>query len=304
MNIEHSEPQRREREAAREAAPASPVQSPLFGRIAIVGVGMMGGSLGLALKARGIAQTVVGIDTNTAGLKRAWEMGAIDEGTTDLQAGVADAVVIILAAPVSAIPVLLESLPLYARPDALITDIGGAKQIICEAGEGLCGPRFVGGHPMAGSPQGGISAALPNLFEGAAWAVVRSRMPDGEEDTFVRQAIALARALGARPVLLDSAAHDRAVALVSHLPHILSFAFADMVAGSPDPALANRMAGSSYADMMRVSTSDRTFWRDIFTSNRAEVLNAITLYEIQLAQLKATLTETDGEPVLNSDYAD
>lgn len=289
MNTEHGESQEHEGGAAGDIATARPAQSPLFGRAAIVGVGMMGGSLGLALKERGIAQSVVGIDLNAASLERARKMGAIDYGMTDLGAGVANADVVVLAAPVSVIPALLQSLSLYARPDALITDIGSAKQIICEAGERSCGPRFVGGHPMAGSPQGGIDAALPNLFAGAAWAVVRSQMPDAEGDVFVRQAVGLAQALGARPVLLDSAAHDRTVALVSHLPHILSFAFADMVAGSPAPDLAHRMAGSSFADMMRVSTSDRTFWHDIFASNRAEVLMAIAMYEAQLNQLKVTL---------------
>lgn len=283
-------PQLRPTEKMQTVTRTSSAQPFLFTRAAIVGVGMMGGSLGLALKARGVTQSVVGIDLDAANLERAREMGAIDDGTTALDAGVASADVIILAVPVSAIPDLLHFLSLYAHPDALITDIGSAKQIICEAGERLCGPRFVGGHPMAGSPQGGVDAALPNLFEGAAWAVVRSQMPEGEGDAFVRQAVALARALGARPVLLDSAAHDRAVALVSHLPHILSFAFADMVAGSPDPVLANRMAGSSFRDMMRVSTSDRAFWHDIFASNREEVLSALTLFETQINRLKAALT--------------
>ena len=217
---------------------ASVARSPLFRCAAIVGVGMMGGSLGLAIGARGVTQTVVGVDLDAANLARARHMGAIDEGVTELRAGVANADVVILAAPVSVIPTLLQSLVPLVRPDALITDIGSAKRHIVAVGEACFGTRFVGGHPMAGSPQGGIDAALPDLFQGAAWAVVRSQMPDEDNDPFVRQAAELARRLGARPVLLDSAAHDRTVALVSHLPHILSFAFADVVAGSaPTPPL-------------------------------------------------------------------
>ena len=297
MNANKSESQAWERGKREHASAAALLPEPMFARVTIVGVGMMGGSVGLALRARGIAQTVIGIDLNAAGLARAREIGAIDEGATELGAGVAAADVVILAAPVGAIPSLLQSLIPFVRPDALITDIGSAKRQIVEAGERCFGERFVGGHPMAGSPQGGIDAALPNLFEGAAWAIVRSRLPNAQEegirqnDPFAATLYNLARALGARPVLLDSARHDRLVALVSHLPHVLSFAFADMMAASTDSEAASRIAGSSYGDMMRVSTSDRAFWQDIFTANRAELLTALELYEAQLQALRQTLKD-------------
>lgn len=291
MNANECETQDRERGAAGDTIEAARV--PMFAHAAIVGVGMMGGSLGLALRGRSVARRVVGVDLDAASLVKAQARGAIDEGVTRLAAGVANADVVILAAPVGVIPALLQSLVPLVRPDALITDIGSAKRHIVAVGEACFGPRFVGGHPMAGSPQGGIDAALPDLFRGAAWAVVRSQMPDEDSDPFVRQAANLARGLGARPILLDSAAHDRTVALVSHLPHVLSFAFADMVAGSDAPALAHRMAGSSFHDMLRVSTSDRAFWRDIFASNREEALAALDLYEARLRQARTTLL--DGE---------
>ena len=293
IDTQHSVAQEHKRETASNSEAVLRLQAPVFARAVIVGVGMMGGSLGLALRNRGVARTVVGVDLDAAGLARARARGAIDEGVTDLAAGVANADVVILAAPVGVIPMLLQSLVPLVRPDALITDIGSAKRHIVTVGEAWLGPRFVGGHPMAGSPQGGIDAALPDLFRGAAWAVVRSQMPDEDSDPFVRQAANLARGLGARPILLDSAAHDQTVALVSHLPHVLSFAFADMVADSADPALARRMAGSSFHDMLRVSTSDRAFWRDIFTANRQEVLATLDLYEARLRQVRSALV--DGE---------
>ena len=260
--------------------------APLFSCIAIIGVGMMGGSLGLAVRAAGAAHRVIGVDTRTDILERARALGVIEEGTTDLRAGVADADCILLAAPVKIIPLLLETLVPFARPDALLSDIGSAKRHIVAAGERCFGARFVGGHPMAGSPQGGVEAALPDLFRDAAWAIVRSDMPDLQRDVWAAKLQALAQALGARPIALDSARHDALVALVSHLPHVLSFAFADLMANSNAPDLAERMAGSSYRDMLRVSGSDRAFWQDIFQENRDAVLQAITEYEAHLRRLK------------------
>ena len=260
--------------------------APLFSCVAIIGVGMMGGSLGRALRAAGVAGRVVGVDTSTDILERAEVLGVIDEGTTDLRMGVADADCVLLAAPVKIIPLLLEALVPFVRSDALLSDIGSAKRHIVTAGVRHFGARFVGGHPMAGSPQGGVEAALPDLFRDAAWAIVRSEMPDLRSDIWAAKLQTLVQALGARPVALDSARHDALVALVSHLPHALSFAFADLMANSDAPDLAERMAGSSYRDMLRVSGSDRAFWQDIFQENRDAVLQAITQYEAHLRRLK------------------
>ena len=253
----------------------------------------MGGSLGMALRARGVARTVVGVDTSERILARAREVGAVDEVVSDLRMGVADADCIILAAPVAAIALLLETLPPLVRSDALITDIGSAKRAIVEAGERLFGRRFVGGHPMAGAPGGGIDAARADVFTDAAWGIVGTQEPDISTNRWAAKIAAMAQALGARPVLLDSGQHDRLVALVSHLPHALSFAFADMIAAQPDARQARQMAGSSFRDLTRVAVADRAFWQDIFTANREELLNALDMVEAQLHQLKAALTTLD-----------
>lgn len=266
---------------------------PLFQRVAIIGVGLMGGSLGMALRAKGVARTVVGVDTSEHILARAREMGAIDGGTTDLRTGVADADCVILAAPVAAIPLLLETLLPLVRADALITDIGSTKRQIVATGERCFGKRFVGGHPMAGAPTGGIDAARADVFGGVAWGIVGTATPDVNANTWAAKLAAMAQALDARPVPLDSRQHDRLVALVSHLPHALSFAFADMIAEQPDALQAQQMAGSSFRDLTRVAVADRAFWQEIFTANREEVLNAVNMYEARLRQLKATLTNAE-----------
>lgn len=256
---------------------------------AIVGVGMMGGSLGLALRAHGLARHVVGVDVNAQALMRAQERGAIDAGTTDLLAAARDADALFLATPVGLVPGLLATLAPHIRPDALVTDIGSTKSTIVAAGERLLGSRFIGGHPMAGSEVSGIEAAQEGLFAGAAWAIVRAQPFAADTDESAQRLAALARALGSRPLFLDAAQHDRIVALVSHLPHILSFAYAGTVAASAEAAIAPTMAAGSYRDMMRVSRADRALWNDIFHDNRTALLDTLTAFEEQIALLKQSL---------------
>jgi prephenate dehydrogenase len=270
-----------------------------FGRVAIIGVGMMGGSLGLALGARGLAHEVVGIDLRPETLKRACEMQAISWGTVDLAEGVRGADCVVVAAPVGLIASLLEQIAPYVRPDALITDLGSVKGPIVTAGQRLYGVRFVGGHPMAGSERSGVEAAMPSLFVGAAWAIIRSEQTTSATvapalpvavgelmDGAAGRIAALAEVLGAHVIYLDAAQHDRIAALVSHLPHLLSFSYAQAVEGDPEAELARSMAGGSYRDLMRVSRADGDLWRDIFHQNRDHLRTAIAAYESALADLK------------------
>lgn len=264
----------------------------LFQCATIVGMGMMGGSLGLALRAHGLARHVVGVDLNAQTLARAQERGAIDAGTTDMLAAAHDADALFFATPVGLIPDLLAAAAPHMRSDALVTDIGSTKATIVAAGERLLGARFIGGHPMAGSERSGIEAAQEGLFAGAAWAIVRSQPFDAESDEHAQRLGALARALGSRPIFLDAAQHDRIVALVSHLPHILSFAYAGTVAASAEAAIAPAMAAGSYRDMMRVSRADRDLWNDIFRDNRVALLDALDAYERQFSLLKRSLLDS------------
>lgn len=270
-----------------------------FDTIAIVGVGMIGGSLGLALRAQGLAQHVVGVDRNAETLEEAVAVGAIEHGSTDLAESVATADGIVLAAPVGVIPDLLEALAPHVRPDALITDLGSTKARIVETGERLFGARFVGSHPMAGSASSGIGAALVDLYADAAWAVVRSQPFDLATDPYASRLAELITALGARPIPLDAARHDHLVALVSHLPHLLSFAFAQTVAVDESAAQARALAGGSYRDLIRVSAADPFLWRDIFLENRTALLDALTAYESHLQALKSTVEAGDTEALLH-----
>ncbi len=253
-----------------------------FACITIVGVGLMGGSLG----------------HNVEVLDLAVSLGAIDAGETDLAEAVRDADGVVVAAPVGAIPALLEQIAPHAAPDALVTDLGSTKARIVEAGARLLGHRFVGGHPMAGSERSGVQAARPDLFAGAAWAVVRAAPASPEGEASTARLTDLVEALGARPIPLEAWLHDRLVALTSHLPHALSFAFARTVDAAPAAEQARVLAGGSYRDLMRVSAADPTLWHDILIDNRTAVLEALAAYETHLDNLKQALQTGDSPALL------
>lgn len=265
--------------------------------IAIVGVGLIGGSLGMALRSRGLASRVVGVDLDTEAVRQATLLGAIDDGGADL-AALAEADIVVFATPVGGVPALMERAEPFVKRNALVTDVGSVKTAISEAGERLFGFRFLGGHPMAGSETSGVAAANADLFVGAPWVLTptRSAMP-GEDDT-LRKSRALVSALGARPVLLEPAEHDRLVALVSHLPHVLSFAYSRALSADSSGSAATNIAGPSYHDITRISRSSHELWADIFLENREEVVRAIREFEESIGQLRSAIEAGERETIL------
>jgi len=287
-----SAPSRPSLETEGGAEPSSPLLP--FQRVAILGVGLMGGSLGMAIRARSLAQTVVGWDYKADSLMLAQQRGAIDAAELDLALAVRNADAIFLAIPVTVAPDLLERIAPNVSPTALISDLGSVKTEIVATGARLFGERFIGGHPMAGSEQSGIGAAHADLFEGAAWAVVPAQPESSLSEPCLARLLALVTALNARPLLLDSATHDRLVALISHLPHVLAFALRGTIETDLERDLALQLAGGSYRDMTRVASSDPTLWRGIFQANRDFLLTALTTYEQQLSTFIQSLRDNDS----------
>jgi prephenate dehydrogenase len=270
---------------------------PPFARVTILGVGLMGGSLGMALRTRRLAQTVVGWDHDAEALETAQQRGAIDTAEPDLKLAIAEADAIFLAVPVGAASALLERIAPQVRPNALISDLGSVKTEVVATGHRLFGTRFVGGHPMAGSEQSGVAAARADLFADAPWAVVPYRLPNPDGDADLERLIALVVALGARPLLLDPAPHDRLVALISHLPHALAFALKGTVETDMEHDLALQLAGGSYRDMTRVASSDPALWRGIFQANRDFLLSALASYEQRLSALIQAIRDNDAAAI-------
>jgi prephenate dehydrogenase len=258
-----------------------------FGTVTVVGVGLIGGSVGKALKARALAGRVVGIGRSDEALAQAVRHGAVDDATTDLAAGVAGADVVVVCTPVSQVAAYACRAAGLAPEGVLVTDAGSTKRTIVEAVERDARARatFVGGHPLAGSERQGAAFADADLFDGRVCVLTPTeRTPADRLD----RARAFWSALGCRLVELDPAAHDEALALTSHLPHAVAAALAATV---PPEALG--LAAGAYRDGTRVAGADAALWAAIFRENRAPLLHALDLFEAQLAAFRRALA--DGE---------
>lgn len=257
-----------------------------FARAAIIGVGLIGGSLGLAMRERRLAREVVGVArvAETVGAARA--RGAIDRGTTDPVDGVTGADLVVLATPPElVVPLAREVLP-YVERGAILTDVASVKGEIVRAIEPVLDPgrgaAFVGGHPMAGNEGRGIAAATAELFEGSVYLITPTPRTDGAA---VERIAALAQALGARPMMMDPDAHDRAVARVSHLPYLLAAAL--MGAAETETAAA----GPSFLGATRVAGSPVPMWAQICRLNRREIVEALRAFRDELRLLEQALAD-------------
>jgi len=269
----------------------------LFHRVAIVGVGLIGGSLGMALRQKRLAEEVIGVGRRPEALTRAVELGAIDRFETSLVTGVQGADLIVLATPVPQILTDIERLSPLLDENAIVTDVGSTKRDIVQLGERFLPRAFVGSHPMAGSEKAGVDAGRADLFENAVWVVTPTdATPSAKADKIV----ALGVAVGSRIVRLDPEAHDRAVAVTSHLPHVLAFALAALAGerSQVEPQLFDLAAGS-FASGTRVARSSPELWRDICIANRDALADALRAYRDELDLSLTCLESADPEALLS-----
>lgn len=234
--------------------------------VAIVGVGLIGGSIGLAVRQRKLANRVIGIGRRSTSLRRATRLGVIDSGTTDLARGVAKADLIIVATPVSEIAATIRAVSAACPPHALITDVGSTKRTIVEAwstferaGKAPYG-EFIGSHPIAGSEKSGPEFATAELFEGRNVVVTPT---DATQQDSLSQLTRFWSQIGARVCLMSPAAHDEAMASISHLPHVVAAALAGI---TPHERLS--LVGTGWLDSTRVAAGDADLWLDILSDNR------------------------------------
>jgi prephenate dehydrogenase len=256
--------------------------------VAIVGVGLIGGSFGLALRKAGFTGEILGV-SSVRSLEEALLVGAIDRGASlEEAAGTAD--LLFLSQPIYGIIETLGKLDPMVRPEALVTDAGSTKQRIGEeAKRSLRRCRFVGGHPMAGKELRGAAAADADLFRGRPWVLTEAI------EHPLRQWIS---AFGAREIILDPAQHDRLVAWSSHLPQLTSTALAAVLAdAAPDAA---KVAGPGLIDSTRLAMSSFDLWRDILETNEAQVGAALDAYIRKLQMLRANF---ESEFAKGSDFA-
>ena len=264
-----------------------------FGTVAIVGVGLIGGSLGMALKTRRLARRVVGIGRDAARLETAVALGAVDSGVTRLDEGLSDADIVVLCTTVGHIVGALPGVLAQVNPGAVVTDVGSTKGAVVQAAGGA--GRFVGGHPMAGSEQTGVEAATPLLFEEATWAITPTSATDPEA---LKVVTALAREVGATTLTLTPEAHDAMLAVTSHLPHVLASALMRQAARTQasHPQTQSLTAGS-FADGTRVAASSPELWRDVCLTNREALLVSLRGFRSELDILEEAVATGDAEAI-------
>ena len=268
----------------------------MYKRIALLGVGLIGGSLALAWKKNVPSCTIVGFDDPDV-LDRAPARGAGDERAASAEAAVAEADLVVLAMPLGPMMRTLEQIAPHLRPDAVVTDVGSVKQpVAAMAGAVLpASVTFVGGHPMAGSERGGIDHADAFLFENATYVLCPP--PGVDEQTLAARhadLIALVRATGARVLVLDAERHDRIAAAVSHLPQLLAVTLMNYAAGqnAHDDAFL-RLAAGGFRDMTRIASSPFEPWRDILVANHGAILDALAGLVAALQRTRNRLIEED-----------
>ena len=261
-------------------------------RLAVIGVGLIGGSFALALKQAGLASQVVGAGRSEANLRLALERGAIDAIAPDARAAARDADVILVAAPVAQFEPIFSELIL--KPGAVVTDAGSTKRDVIAAARRALGARigqFVPGHPVAGAEKSGAGAASAALFRGRR--VILTPLPENAPRT-VEKVQDLWAGCGAHVMRMDAEEHDAVLAAVSHLPHVLAYALVHEVAKRENAEQLFSFAAGGFRDFTRIASSHPEMWRDICMANRDRLMFEIEKYEEKLQSVKRLLSAGDG----------
>lgn len=261
-------------------------------RIAVLGVGLIGGSIGLAARSRASA-TVCGYDPDPDARARALALGAIDEPADDIAGAVAGADVVFAATPVGALGETVRLALESAGPDCVVTDVGSTKRVLADAASD---ERFVGGHPLAGAETAGVEHARADLFDGATWYLTPAKASTA--GVLYERLHRLLSRFGARPTAIEADTHDRLMACVSHLPHVL----ANLLVGQATSVLGEESqrlpaVGPSFRDATRVAGANSAIWTDIYMSNRDALVTGIDDLTARLAEIRVALDSGDAPAV-------
>lgn len=268
------------------------LRSTLFKRVTIVGVGLMGGSLGMALKKHRLVKEVVGLSHRQSSLTDALKVKAIDKAETDIQKGVKNSDLIVMATPVESIVKLLMNIAPYIKRGAIVTDVGSAKTEIVEFAEKkLQQPNlFVGSHPLVGSEKKGVENSSAELFQNGRCLMTPTKNTHrGAVDKIKK----MWTKIGANVSIITCQEHDEILSYTSHLPHLLAFGLMEIV---PEKCLP--YASSGLRDTTRIASSSAQLWNDICMSNAKNVVNALDQYVNQLAHLRQAIVDTDRKKLV------
>ncbi len=260
--------------------------------VAIIGVGLIGGSIGLALRRRKLAGRIVGIGRRRSSLAKALDCKCVTETTTSIARGVAEADLVVVCTPVELIPETIAEAAKHAPAGVLLTDAGSTKEAVVARTEELLraqagdSSRFIGSHPIAGSDRTGATAAIASLFAGRTVVVTPTAATAAATTSAIEK---FWKSLGARVVQMSPADHDAALARTSHLPHLVASALA---AATPESLLP--LTGTGWSDTTRVAAGDAELWRQILATNAVPTLKALADFETVLARLRTALETGDG----------
>ena len=264
---------------------------PVFRRLAIVGLGLIGGSIAFAAKRTWPTTHVIGIDREAV-LREGLSRRAIDEAATDL-AAVRDADLVVLAAPVRQNLSLLRQVAAQLSSTAVLTDVGGTKRAIVDAAAKLPdSPSFVGGHPLGGGARGGFEFATASLFSRRPWIFTPPDRSKDATSAVIERLSAFVSGLGAHPTIMSAVEHDRLMALISHLPQLTVTALMEVV-GSVATGAGLRLAGQGLIDTTRLASSPPGVWRDICATNADEIARALDLLIERLSDLRGDLQRAE-----------
>jgi prephenate dehydrogenase len=259
-------------------------------KVAVLGVGLIGGSIGLAARGRADAE-VCGYDPDERVRARALQLGAIDSQAADVADAVAGADVVFAAAPVGSLPEVVRLALAGAKPDCVLSDVGSTKRLLADVAAG--DERFIGGHPLTGAETAGVEHAREDLFDGATWYLAPAK--GATAGVLYERLHRLLGRFGARPVAIDADTHDRLMACVSHLPHVLANVLVGQAAGALGEGSERLPAvGPSFRDATRVAGANSAIWTDIYLSNRDALIAGIDDFSTRLARVRSALS--DGDP--------
>lgn len=265
--------------------------------LTVIGCGLIGGSLALSFKRKGLAEKIIACDIRQENLSDALAMGAADEVSTDIATAVKDADCIVVAVPVLAMENVFRSVAAAMKPQAIVTDVGSTRtSVIAMARRGLgdCFHRYAPAHPIAGGELPGVLHATDDLFEGK---IVISTPDEGMDENVVSEVENLWEQIGATVQRMTPAEHDEIFASVSHLPHVLAYALVDMIAQESNARAKLSMAGAGFRDFTRIASSSPVMWRDICLTNQEAISKELRRYRLELDQLQVAIDNKDSEAI-------
>lgn len=270
------------------------IQTIKLKKLVIFGVGLIGGSVALALKKTKTPVTIVGVGRSAESLQAALDLGVIDADTSDVATAIKDADLVLIAAPVAQTPAILNAIKPHLNASTVITDAGSTKGDVLQCAKDILGKQFnqfVGGHPIAGAEKSGVSAATADLYMNKNVVLTPTAETAAEAIALVKT---LWQACGASVSEMTAATHDGIFAAVSHLPHLLAFALVDDIASRANAEQLFGFAASGFKDFTRIAGSHPEMWRDISLANRTALLNELDAYQQELSKLQQLLKAEDG----------